>query len=92
MKKGRLRYEKGFVDNKFYTLYNSMYSALLQCASDNGSIVVGSLKCLIAEDQSNIERVGFCNAVLNEIYQKEKTNPIIPSLRDVRLSLRSLEI
>lgn len=88
----RLRYEKGFVDNKFYTLYNSMYSALLQCASDNSSIVVGSLKCLIAEDQSNIERVGFCNAVLNEIYQKEKTNPIIPSLRDVRLSLRSLEL
>lgn len=88
----RLRYEKGFVDNKYYTLYNSMYSALLQCASDNSSIVVGSLKGLIAEDQSNIERVGFCNAVLNEIYQKEKTNPIIPSLRDVRLSLRSLEI
>lgn len=68
----RLLFSNDFTDSTYFTLYNSLLSAFRNCAQINFETVHFEIKKLQDEMISNIECVGFCSLLLDDIIKSNK--------------------
>lgn len=83
----RLRFSDSFKDGSFHTLYDSLQNALSTCAKSDFNLVWRSVDELKAELHANLEAIGFCNMLQNNILESNKMSLIkelsMPEVRDI---------
>ncbi|MGB4657951.1 MAG: metallophosphoesterase [Mobilitalea sp.] len=68
----RLRFSEGFVDSSFHTLYSSLVKAFRNCAKSEFDIVNTEIKKLKENMRENLDCIGFCSMIEDDILEDNK--------------------